>query len=88
MLRLERDPSGDLARLACDRCGKVSGVALTAGRIDGGAAPLARDWLRMHCGSIAWSLAHSEEDGQAVTLDLCPKCTRKADSTARGGSRP
>lgn len=77
MLRLERDPSGDMARLACDECGRISRLSLGGVRILAPTAGMARDWLRMHCGGQGWSLLASEQDGQAVTLDLCPKCTRK-----------
>jgi hypothetical protein len=73
-IRIDRDPTGELARLECDECRRVSGIFLI-GRIRD--LMQARDWLRAQCGQDGWSTLPSRHEGQDVRVDLCRRCTRK-----------
>jgi hypothetical protein len=74
MIHLNRDPSGDQARLECDQCCRASNLMLAGPPIDALAAGVVRDWLRMHRGKQGWSPIPSIQEGVTALLDLCPRC--------------
>jgi hypothetical protein len=81
MLHLRRDPTGELARLQCDDCGRESGVFLCGPMrsfpvIDG-----VRRQLREWCHSCGWELYLADEGGRYI--DLCRKCYRRKRRSPR-----
>ena len=74
MLRVHRDRTGDVTRLKCDACGRVSPFFFVGPVVNYLAV---RDWLRRVCGECGWVNNPSRELGQAVRIDFCGRCCGK-----------
>ncbi len=76
MLHIRKDPTGSIARLECDGCGRKSTLFLAGDRMSNPASVL--DWLRKYGRSMGWGQCPSlSDDGQEVQIDLCSRCARK-----------
>jgi len=83
MIAIVRDPSGDMARLRCDRCGRRGAVLVFGGpRIP--PDPAAFHPIRRAEASAGWAFLPSG-DGDGGSTDLCRRCAR---AVRRGDDRP